>query len=88
MTKKRITYGDISQLLDAEGFRPTGEKEANVRFNHATTRAAIILPKQKPSEKATGMDLDLLRHTMVNFGVMSAAEFDRWVADPKHYQAA
>ena len=88
MTHKRISYGDIGQLLEAEGFQATATKETHLRFDHAPSQAALILPRQRPTVVASTMDLHLVRRTLIDFGVMSEEDFDRWVADPKRYQAA
>jgi len=88
MAAKRITHGDIIRLLEAEGFSATAESGDGVMFKKPTAGAALLLRAQRLGNTATGTELELVRRTMIDFGVMSEEEFDRWVADPKRYQAA
>jgi predicted RNA binding protein YcfA (HicA-like mRNA interferase family) len=88
MAAKRITHGDIIRLLEVEGFSATVEKGDQVLFEKPSAGAALLLRSQRSSNTATGMALELVRRTMIDFGVMTEEDFDRWVADPKRYQAA
>ena len=88
MAAKRINQGDIRRLLEAEGFSVAEERDGRVAFAKPSVGAALVLRAERPSQAATGMTLELVRRTMIDFGVMSAEEFDRWVVDPKRYQAA
>ena len=71
MANRRITYGDIFQLLEAEGFQVTFERDQHVRFDHAPSAAAIILPRKRTTASANGLNLSLLQHTLVDFGILS-----------------
>jgi len=88
MASNKITYGDIGRLLHSEGFEPAVENDRNIRFDNPLKQAAIVLPKTPPAARANLLDLELVRRTMVDFGIMSDGDFERWVADPKHHQAA
>lgn len=88
MAAKRITYGEISQLLEAEGFQRIVVPDSHVLFENSKAGTSLILPIQKEASAAASRHITMVRETLIDFGIMSLPDFDRWVADPKRYQAA
>jgi hypothetical protein len=88
MAAKRVTHGDMVKLLEIEGFSATPAPDDQIMFQKPSAGAALALRAERPNNAATGTALELLRYTMVNFGIMTQEEFDRWIAYPKRFQAA
>lgn len=88
MANKRVSYGDIEQLLESEGFERTAVDGPHALFSKKHSRAAIVLPVRPASAPAHGLHIELARRTLIDFGILTAGDFDRWLADPKHFQAA
>ena len=88
MAAKRITYGDINQLLEAEGFQRLVVPDSHVLFENAKLGTSLLLPIQRDASAAAPRHITMVRETLLDFGILSPADFDRWTADPKRYQAA
>jgi len=84
---KRITYGDIGNLLEAEGFVKEARGE-HVFFEHHAAGTSLVMPLKRAAAVATPMHIAMARLTLTDFGILTPAEFDKWVADPKRFQAA
>jgi len=88
MTRKKITYGDINALLEEEGFKSSPLKGPHVVFRNSEAQATLVLPDVKSTLAASRLHLAMLRRTLVDFGLLSEEDFDRWSADPKRFVAA
>jgi predicted RNA binding protein YcfA (HicA-like mRNA interferase family) len=84
---KRITYGDISHLLEAEGFVKTTKRE-HASFEHAAAGTSLVLPVKRANASASPMHIAMTRLTLSDFGILSQSDFDKWVANPKRFQVA
>ncbi len=85
---KRITYGDLTQLLESEGFVRAVIPGSHIVFAHKQANTSLFLPIHKSGMPAAPRHIAMVRGTLIDFGVMSEPDFDRWAADPKHFQAA
>ena len=83
----KITYSDISRLLEGEAFRKDVVADSHVVFEHARSAATLLLPIHKPTAAVSPRHLGMVKQTLTDFGIMSETDVDRWIADPKHFQA-
>jgi hypothetical protein len=60
----------------------------HVLFEKAGSRAALVLPVERPGTSASPLHTAMVKRTLVDFGILSDADVDRWIADPKRFQAA
>jgi hypothetical protein len=88
MPSKKVTYGDIEHLFESEGFTRKAVKTSHILFEMPGSKAALVLPAQRASAAAAKMHLAMVKRTLVDFGLLTEADIDRWIADPKHFQAA
>lgn len=92
--EKAITYKELRQMLEAEGFvfrivksKITINGEHSL-FEHKESGAELRYPIFRPSDPVRPVHLMMARVTMDGFGVMAKEDFDRWTRDPKRFQAA
>ncbi|HVX85031.1 MAG TPA: hypothetical protein VH253_09465 [Phycisphaerae bacterium] len=88
MTRRKITYGELEDLLMAEGFSKTVVPRSHVAFDRKEAGASLLLPIHKRGDEAPPRHVAMVRGTLVDFGVMKKQDFERWLADPKNFQAA
>ena len=88
MTASRITYGDISRFLRSLGFTRTTVSGSHVAFRHPQKRGSLLLPIERAGTRALLIHVAMLQRMLLDFGILSEAEVENWIADPKHFQAA
>lgn len=88
MNSQRVTYGEMAAFLQSLGFERVLVPESRVIYRHSASPASLILPIEKPTAHVSSLHLAMTRSMLVDFGFLSNTDVDRWLADPRSYQAA
>jgi hypothetical protein len=92
--EKLVTYKDLRQLLESEGFVFSIVKSKrtingeHILFEHRASGAEIRYPIFRPSDRVREGHLVVARMLMDYNGIMDAADFARWLKGPRAFQAA
>jgi len=88
MSKPRISFGVLRQLLLDMGFSETVVPKSHVGFRHAATGAEIMLPIYRATDAVAPRHLLLVRVTLDANGLMDGDTFDEFVESHSAKQSA
>jgi hypothetical protein len=73
---KRITFGQLDEVLRSLGYAPENVLTNEVVYRHPDRHLFILLPREAPEAVAQPFDLYLARKALVDEGVIQENEFD------------
>jgi hypothetical protein len=76
---EKITFGDLRRLLEECGFERTPVDGPYVVYKHRAAGAVQAFRSHRASEAADPMTVASVRKTLVGFGVLAEADFERAV---------
>jgi hypothetical protein len=88
MTRPKIPFALVRQVLLDLGFRETVVPASHIGFRHAETGAEIMLPVYRSNQRMAPRHLLLVRVTLDAKGLMDGDEFDDFVDSRSVKQSA
>jgi hypothetical protein len=73
---RRITFGQLDEVLRSLGYAPENVLTNEVVYRHPDRHLFILLPREAPEAVAQPFDLYLARKALVHEGVIQENEFD------------
>ena len=88
MSRPRVTFAELRQMLLDMGFRETVVPRSHVFFAHQPSGAEVALPIYRPDRIARPHHLISVRIMLDATGLMDRADFDDFVASISAKQSA
>ena len=74
---RAITYGQLEKFLLSLGFKRLRAAGSHVYFEHAPSKAAVVVKDYAPQEKLPSYKLSATRETLHSFGLLDREEFNK-----------
>jgi predicted RNA binding protein YcfA (HicA-like mRNA interferase family) len=74
--KQAITYSQLEKFLLGLGFTRRRAPGSHIYFDHAPSKAAVVVKDYTPHEEVPSYKLNAARETLHYFGLLDHGEFD------------
>ncbi len=78
---RTITYGQLEKFLLGLGFKRLRAPGSHVYFEHAPSKAAVVVKDYAPHEELPSYKLNAARETLHYFGLLDRDAFDKALED-------